>query len=93
MPLEIGLWRVDDKPTKLATSSIRLEARLEELIESDVSILGEPLLLVGRQVSTSYGKVIDLLGVDADGVLHVLELKRDRTHARSSPRSSTTAHG
>jgi hypothetical protein len=79
MPLEIGLWRVDDKPTKVATSSIRLEARLEELIESDVTILGEPLLLVGRQVPTSYGKVIDLMGVDADGVLHVLELKRDRT--------------
>jgi hypothetical protein len=79
MPLEIGLWRVDDKPIKLATSSIRLEARLEELIESDVTILGEPLLLVGRQVSTSYGKVIDLMGVDADGVLHVLELKRNRT--------------
>jgi RecB family endonuclease NucS len=79
MPLEIGLWRVDDKPAMLATSSIRLEARLEELIESDVTILGEPLLLVGRQVPTSYGKVIDLMGVDADGVLHALELKRDRT--------------
>jgi RecB family endonuclease NucS len=79
MPLEIGLWRVDDKPTKLATSCIGLEARLEGLIESDVTILGEPLLLVGRQVPTGYGKVINLMGVDAGGVLHVLELKRDRT--------------
>jgi hypothetical protein len=79
MPLEIGLWRVDDKPSKLATSSIQLEARLEELIETDVTILGEPLLLLGRQVATAYGKLIDLLGVDADGTLHVLELKRDRT--------------
>ncbi len=26
-----------------------------------------------------HGKFIDLLGVDADGVLHILELKRDRT--------------
>jgi hypothetical protein len=33
----------------------------------------------GRQVTTSFGKVIDLLAVDADGVLHVLELKKDKT--------------
>ena len=41
-----------------------------------MTILGEPLLLVGHQVPTSYGKVIDLMGVDADGVLHVLELEK-----------------
>jgi hypothetical protein len=55
------------------------ESRLENLIESDPAILGEPLLIIGRQVITGYGKVIDLLAVDADGVLNILELKRDRT--------------
>ena len=45
------------------------EARLEELIEAEPTILGEPLLIIGRQVATSFGKVIDLLAVDADGVL------------------------
>jgi hypothetical protein len=57
----------------------RLESRLEDLIESDPAILGEPLLLIGRQVPTGYDKFIDLLAVSADGTLHVLELKRDRT--------------
>jgi hypothetical protein len=56
-----------------------LESRLEELIEADTSILGRPLMVIGRQVPTPYGKFIDLLGIDADGALHVLELKRDRT--------------
>jgi len=56
-----------------------LESRLEELIEADPAILGEPLLFIGRQVPTAHGKLIDLLGVDGDGNLHVLELKRDRT--------------
>jgi RecB family endonuclease NucS len=41
--------------------------------------VGEPLLIIGRQVATSSGKVIDLLAADADGVLHVLELKKDKT--------------
>ncbi|MFE8013398.1 endonuclease NucS domain-containing protein [Streptomyces antibioticus] len=79
MPLEFGLWRVDDKPVRVATRPMPLESRLEELIEADPGILGRPLLLIGRQVPTRYGKVVDLLGLDAEGALHVLELKRDRT--------------
>ncbi|MFF5957430.1 endonuclease NucS domain-containing protein [Streptomyces luteogriseus] len=79
MPLEFGLWRVDDKPVRVATRPMPLESRLEELIEADPGILGHPLLLIGRQVVTQYGKVVDLLGMDAEGGLHVLELKRDRT--------------
>jgi hypothetical protein len=39
----------------------------------------DPLLIIGRQVPTSFGTYIDLLAVDGDGILHVLELKRDRT--------------
>jgi hypothetical protein len=79
MPVEMGLWRVDDKPVRLAPGGMPTEARLEELIEAEPAILGEPLLIIGRQVTTSFGKVIDLLAVDADGVLHVLELKKDKT--------------
>jgi hypothetical protein len=55
------------------------EARLEELIEAEPTILGEPMLIIGRQVATSFNKIIDLLAVDAEGVLHVLELKKDKT--------------
>ncbi len=81
MGLNIGLWRVDDvgKPTAVPVSAIALESQLEDLIEADPTILGDRLLLVGRQVPTAHGKFIDLLAVDADGVLHVLELKRDKT--------------
>ncbi|MET7439243.1 endonuclease NucS domain-containing protein [Streptomyces sp. NPDC004082] len=79
MPLEFGLWRVDDKPVRVLKRPMPLESRLEELIEADPGILGHPLLLIGRQVPTQYGKVVDLLGMDAEGGLHVLELKRDRT--------------
>ncbi|MFJ3927957.1 endonuclease NucS domain-containing protein [Streptomyces sp. NPDC090022] len=79
MPLEFGLWRVDDKPVRVATRPMPLESRLEQLIEADPEILGRPLLLIGRQVQTDHGKFVDLLGMDVEGGLHVLELKRDRT--------------
>ncbi|WP_320416855.1 endonuclease NucS domain-containing protein [Arthrobacter jinronghuae] len=56
-----------------------LEAKLEQLILQDPEILEAKLLLLGNQVPTTYGKYVDLLGVDSEGVLHILELKRDRT--------------
>lgn len=79
MPLEIGLWRVDGTPERVTARTMPLESKLEEIIEKDPTVLGEPIMLIGRQVPTAFGKYIDLLGVDADGAIHVLELKRDRT--------------
>jgi len=80
MPLEVGLWRVDgDKPVRVTHNGVPLESQLETMIEADPTILGTPLLLIGRQVPTDYGKFIDLLAIDDEGALHVLELKRDRT--------------
>lgn len=58
---------------------MQLESRLEEIIENETEILGQPILLIGRQVPTKYGKFIDLLGVNSDGDVLVIELKRDRT--------------
>jgi len=80
MPFEVAMWRVEDgTPQRLRSSGAPLEAGLEQLIEADPMILGERLLLIGRQVPTSHGTLIDLLAVDAEGELHVLELKRERT--------------
>jgi hypothetical protein len=47
-------------------------------LEKDPTLLGQPLLIIGRQVRTELGRIVDLLALDADGVLHVLELKRDK---------------
>jgi hypothetical protein len=76
----MGLWRVDgDSSVRLETSPMALESQLESMIEADPSLLGSDLLLIGRQVQTGFGKYIDLLGIDSEGVLHILELKRDKT--------------
>lgn len=79
MPIDIGLWRVDQGIHRLESSGMPSETRLEDLIESDPSVLGQPLLVIGRQVLTAQGKKIDLLALDGEGDVHVLELKRDKT--------------
>jgi len=80
MPTEMGIWRIDgDEPRRLLPSAMPLESQLEDFLAKDPTLLGDRLLIVGRQVRTPYNTFIDLLGIDAEGTLHVLELKRDRT--------------
>lgn len=94
MPLELGLWRVDGpQPVRMAASPMPLESKLEGLIEADPSMLGQPLMLIGRQVPTGFGTYIDLLALDSEGTVHVLELKRDRTPRDVIAQAWITARG
>lgn len=74
------MWRIDgDTPRRLHPSPMPLESMLEDYLAHDPSLLGDQLLIIGRQIRTPHGKFIDLLAVDVDGNLRVLELKRDQT--------------
>lgn len=56
-----------------------LESHLEDWIEKDVSILGEPLLIIGRQVTIEDVKDrLDLLALDPRGNAVIIELKRGK---------------
>lgn len=79
MPIEFGLWRIDGEHRRLSSTRLDQESRLEDLLEEDPNLLGRDVLIIGRQVQTTQDNFIDLLGIDADGDLHVIELKRDRT--------------
>lgn len=80
MPVQMRMWRIDGgEPRPLQSAVLPSEAALEDFLEKDPSLLGTRLLVIGRQVRTPYNKYIDLLAIDADGNLHVLELKRDKT--------------
>jgi hypothetical protein len=79
MPIEVGLWRLGEKLTRIDYSPIDTESRLEQILAADISVADPNLLLIGRQVPTAFGKFIDLLALDGDGKLVVLELKRNRT--------------
>lgn len=80
MPVEMRMWRIDgDEPKALTTSVLPAERDLHKFLKRDPSLLGERLLVIGSEVITPYGPRLDLLGIDADGNLHLLELKRDKT--------------
>jgi len=80
VPVEMAIWRMSDtKLHRLAATPLDFEQHLEDMLAQTPSMTGIELLIVGRQVTTSFGGVVDLLGLDVDGRLHVLELKRDRS--------------
>jgi hypothetical protein len=80
MPIEFGIWRIDEGVVPVPSSPIDNEAKLEDILEEDLSILGlDVLLLIGRQVITALGKRIDLLAMDVNGDVYAIELKRRRT--------------
>jgi hypothetical protein len=57
------------------------ERLLEDMLEADTALLGLPnrLMVVGRQVVTDFGGRVDLLCTDEEGMLYVIEIKKDRT--------------
>lgn len=79
MPLEMGVWRIDGGLTSLSATGLDQEARLEDLLDSDITIANPGWMVIGRQVVTSFGPRIDLLAIDGVGNLVLLELKRDQT--------------
>ena len=78
---QVRLWEIsqDRKLVEIAAETIGLEEWIEDWLESDISALDPDLMVIGRQVHTSFGGVIDLLCLDRDGNLVVTELKKGRT--------------
>ena len=78
---KIRLWEIthDQRLAEMATNQIPLEERLEDWLESDISVLDPNLLVIGRQVNTDFGGTIDLLCLDSAGDTVVVELKKGRT--------------
>jgi hypothetical protein len=78
----MALWKItNNRPKKIPETQISrenlLEENLEDWIANDASILGEPLLIIGRQVMIPDVKDrLDLLAVDPQGASVIIELKR-----------------
>jgi hypothetical protein len=80
MAIETAIWRMTSEgPRALTFSTLGTEKRLEDMVVADPSLTGLDVLVVGRQVPTTYGGYVDVLAIDADAHVHVVELKRGRT--------------
>jgi hypothetical protein len=86
MPIDLGLWRIESDDTfhRVSSTNLDREERLEDFLLQDANVLGQPLLVIDRQITTPSGKRLDILAIDEEGDLHIVELKRDR-----SPRDVT----
>ena len=73
------LWKVENgQLAEVATASPK-KSIVEAWIEKDPSILGLDLLVIARRFTTDFGGRIDLLGIDQEGDLTLIEMKRAKT--------------
>jgi hypothetical protein len=79
MPIEVGIWRINGGIKKVNFSLIEAEGKLEAILCKDIGVLDAGLMIIGHQIPTSYGTIIDILAIDAQGDLTVIELKRSKT--------------
>lgn len=55
------------------------ELLIENWVKQNPAIVGLDAIVIGSQVKTDYGTVLDLLALERNGNLVVIELKKDRT--------------
>jgi hypothetical protein len=72
------MWKIQGKELQpLSSTKIPLEEKLEDLVAKHPEILGENLLIIGRQVQVEEVKDrLDLLAIDEDLNVVVIELKK-----------------
>jgi hypothetical protein len=68
-----------DELLRIQPSRMSSEDQLENWICQNPRQFGLDVMIIGRQIITAHEGRLDLLGIDEDGDLVVIELKRDRT--------------
>jgi len=85
--VDLMLWRNDgtkivEVSKKSLPSQNVTEMTVEEWIKSNPSFLHEDMVIIAQQHSFPSGEKADLIGVDEDGALVIIEIKRKDTGGR-----------
>jgi RecB family endonuclease NucS len=75
MPQDVRIWEIrnGNHLDELKQHTLELEEHIENWIEEDISIVRDDLMIIGRQVETAFGGIIDLLCLDSRGDIVVVE--------------------
>lgn len=65
------------KPTNFSSQKLLERYDIQEWVEKNPDILGEELLIIGKELLMPSGSRLDLLAVDKKARLAIIELKRD----------------
>ncbi len=65
---QVRLWEItaDRKLLEIPARYASLEQWIEDWLADDISVLDPSLMVIGRQVRTSFGGALDLLCMDGD---------------------------
>jgi hypothetical protein len=69
MPIQHAIWKFGATPEALTVSKLATEKDLEDMITARPEMISSGWMLIGRQVRTSFGGIIDLLAIAPDGSL------------------------
>ena len=76
---QIKLLKIEsDYLIKISKETLDYVNRLEKWLIDDISILKPNLALLGSQVVSPYGKMIDILAITSSGELVIIVFKRDK---------------
>lgn len=80
MGTKIRLWRIkENELSDVEAGTLPYEKDIHDRLETDLSLISDDILIIGSHVRTDYGTELDILGMEPNGDLVVIELKRDKT--------------
>ena len=73
----MGIYTIENTTVKeYDKEPVNKENEIENFLEEHITVLDKDIFIIGRQVRTDDNKIIDLLGMDKDGNVIIIELKR-----------------
>ncbi len=76
----MGIYAVQDQSVVEYTQNMtNKEKTIEDFLEKHPKVLGIDIMIIGRQVPTGNNGIIDIMGIDKNGSIVIIEIKRNIT--------------
>ena len=73
----MGIHHIKDgKVVEYKKKNVNKEKEIEDYLEKHIQVLDKDIFIIGRQVPTGSKTIIDLMGLDRDGNVVIIEIKK-----------------